>query len=79
MQLSPVVVKIAGRHITVISTTTADGFPKGIIAEGTLMWHPKTKEWIIGLEAGDRDAVEVGGCSGGPEVVDLKKRIFWTC
>lgn len=59
--------------------SAADGFPKGTIAEGTLMWHPKTKEWIIGLEAGDRDAVEVGGCSDGPEVVDLKKRIFWTC
>ena len=26
-----------------------------------------------------RTATEVGGCSDGPEVVDLKKRIYWTC
>ena len=24
-------------------------------------------------------AEAVGGCSDGPEVVDLEKRIYWTC
>jgi hypothetical protein len=76
---TPVVVRIKGRHIVVINTMKADGFPIGVIAEGTLMWHAKHKEWIIGDNDSDRYAEEVGGCSGGPEEVDLRHKIFWTC
>lgn len=74
-----VVVRIHGHHIVVINTRKADGFPLGVIAEGTLMWHAGHHAWIIGEDDSDRYAKEVGGCSGGPEEVDLRHRIFWTC
>lgn len=27
----------------------------------------------------DADAPQVGGCSEGPDVVDLVRKIYWTC
>ena len=43
------------------------------------MWHPASKRWIIGEKPSDRSLQEVGGCSDGPEVVDLVRKIYWTC
>jgi len=79
MVIGPVTVKIKGNHITVISSNASDVFGKGIVDEGTLMWHASSKEWIIGQRRADRFASEVGSCSGGPAVVDLRKRIYWSC
>ena len=75
----PVIVRIAGHHITVTCQVECDGFPKGLIDEGTLMWNKKSKEWVIGYSDSDRYANEVGGCSEGPTVVDLKNKVYWTC
>lgn len=75
----PLVAKIRGRHIVLINETESRVFPKGVIAEGTLMWHARSGQWIIGHQPADRDAEDVGGCSDGPEVVDLKGRVYWTC
>ena len=72
-------VKITGNHIVVINNDRFDVFPKGILEEGTLMWHSQSQQWIIGTTPSDKDAQEVGGCTGGPTVVDLEKRIYWTC
>ena len=47
--------------------------------EGTLIWHKKTKQWIIGHSKQDINAKEVGGCSDGPRVIDLKKKEIWNC
>ena len=74
-----VLAKISGLHIVLVNSTPSKIFPKGIIADGTLMWHTRSKQWIIGHSASDRNAKEVGGCSAGPEVVDLQKKIYWTC
>ena len=71
--------KISGTHIVLTNTEPSDIFPRGVIAEGTLMWHAQSKQWIIGSAPSDRYAKEVGGCSDGPEVVDLRKRTYWTC
>ena len=76
---SPVTVRIDGRHIVVINNESTSVFPVGVIDQGTLMWHAASRQWIIGTEADDADAAQVGGCSDGPLVVDLKRRIFWTC
>jgi len=76
---TPVTVKIKGHHITVINNTQSDGFPKGIIADGTLMWHATSKQWIIGTGKTDHFAKEVGGCSAVPEIVDLQNMIYWSC
>ena len=54
-------------------------FPFGIIAQGEIAWHKPTKQWIIITSPEDRKAQEVGGCSDGPEVVDLENKIYWTC
>ena len=75
---TPLTVNITGRHIVIVSETIGI-FPKGIVEEGTLMWHAKSKHWIIGQSASDRYANEVGGCSDGPSVIDLKNKVFWSC
>ena len=75
-----VVVVIRSRQrIQVINTEAHPPFPKGVIAQGRLMWHGASQQWIIGETPADRQASEVGGCSEGPDVVDLGKRIYWTC
>ena len=75
----PLIAKIDALHITLINQTQSDIFPKGIVAEGTLMWHAASKQWIIGSKDSDRHVKDVGGCSDGPEVVDLQQKIYWTC
>ncbi len=74
-----VTVKINGRRIVVINESPPAVFPKGILASGTLMWHPGSQQWIIGHKKSDASLRDVGGCSDGPEVVDLQKKIYWTC
>jgi hypothetical protein len=76
---TPVRVRITGHHILVISDTSSDVMGRGIIDKGILMWHASTREWIIGEHSTDRFAPEVGGCSAGPAVIDLRKRIYWSC
>ena len=72
-------VQIQGRHIVLINNDKTDVFPAGVIEEGTLMWHASSHQWIIGTEPADADTPEVGGCSDGPAVVDLERKIYWTC
>ena len=72
-------VQIRDRHIVLTNNDKSDVFPAGVIAEGTLMWHATSGQWIVGNEPTDVDAPEVGGCSDGPEVVDLERKIYWTC
>lgn len=80
----PVTVAIRGNNIVV----TYDGpnlclseirGPNNVIYDATLMWHRNSAQWILGTEDTDRDAEEVGGCSAGPDTIDFKNRILWTC
>ncbi len=75
----PVRVSIRGYKITVTNSKPYGPIPRGVIEQATLMWHPKTKQWILGHGDADREASEVGGCSSGPDVIDFKTRIIWTC
>jgi len=70
---------IRGHHIVLINPGKARVFAHGVVAEGTLMWNVAIKQWVIGTEASDSTTPEAGGCSEGPEVVDLVHRIYWTC
>lgn len=72
-------VTIAGAHITVTNPVASDPFPAGVIAEGRLMWHSEAQQWIIGQKDADRSANDVGSCSGGPEIIDLASKTYWTC
>ena len=72
-------VQIRGRHIVLTNNDKTDVFPAGVVEEGTLMWHAASRQWIIGTKPTDIDAPDVGGCSDGPAVVDLERKIYWTC
>ena len=70
---------INGSHIVLTNPAPSGPFLAGVLAEGELMWHPGSQQWIIGTDASDRSLQDVGGCSDGPEVVDLVRKIYWTC
>jgi len=70
---------IDGRHIELANTGDSTIFPNGVIEDGVLSWHARSRQWIIVSAPSDARAVDVGGCSGGPAVVDLVARIYWTC
>ena len=50
-----------------------------IYAEGILMKHTKSGKWIIGKNKADKNAKNIGGCTGGPAVIDFKRKTFWAC
>lgn len=79
MKSVPLTAEIRGRHIVLVNETPSEVFTKGVVAEGTLMWHSRSGLWIIGNSDSDREAKEVGGCSDGPETIDLKNKVYWTC
>jgi hypothetical protein len=70
---------IDGRHIELVNEGDSTVFPRGVVANGTLSWHARSRQWIIAVDPADKDAGEVGGCSEGPQVVDLAARIYWAC
>ena len=79
MQGAELKATIEGRHIELVNIGDSTVFPKGVIEDGALSWHARSRQWIIVSTPGDARAEDVGGCSGGPNVVDLVARIYWTC
>lgn len=71
--------EISGRHIVLMNDGPNGTFPHGVVAKGDLTRHPSSGLWIIATSETDMNAREVGGCSDGPQVVDLKSKIYWTC
>ena len=49
-----------------------------VFDQGKIMKH-KTGVWIIGKSKSDAEADEIGGCSGGPTLIDFKGRKYWMC
>lgn len=77
---TPVVAIVDGRHIRIEDRRRPPEYPEDrVIAEGELAWHAGDRNWIIAVDPGDASATEVGGCSDGPEIVDLVTREYWTC
>jgi hypothetical protein len=72
-------VRFGNGRVVVTNTTPGTPFPMGVVAEGQLLWNGRVGQWIIARTPADQDATEVGGCSDGPEVIDLEKRVYWTC
>jgi hypothetical protein len=54
-------------------------FPAGTRFEGKLAWNAPTKQWVFAARPADANAKEVGGCSDGPEVIDLEHFVLWFC
>ncbi len=72
-------VDIRGKNIRVTSKADSSIFPAGLVNQALLLWHARTKQWIIGQSENDAQVEDVGGCSDGPFVVDLEHKVFWTC
>jgi hypothetical protein len=75
-----VTVVIRGDSIKVIyegdGTLTAE---KGeVLDEGTVMKH-KSGDWIIARKKEDVNLDEIGGCTGGPAIIDFKNKKYWMC
>ncbi|MGV3541472.1 MAG: hypothetical protein ACO1OQ_16770 [Rufibacter sp.] len=49
-----------------------------ILDEGVIMKH-KSGNWIIAHSKVDVDLDEVGGCTGGPAIIDFEQRKYWMC
>jgi hypothetical protein len=49
-----------------------------VFDQGKIIKH-KTGVWIIGKSKTDAQMDEIGGCSGGPAVIDFKGRKYWMC
>jgi hypothetical protein len=49
-----------------------------VFSKGILLKHKKGV-WIIGKSKSDAQVDEIGGCSGGPTVIDFKGRKYWMC
>jgi hypothetical protein len=72
---------IKGNSVVILhdGNSQISGQAGNVLDKGFLMKHKETGSWIIGASSNDKFAPEVGGCTGGPNVIDLEKRIFWTC
>lgn len=49
-----------------------------IMDEGIIMKH-KSGEWIIGKDDSDKNIDEIGGCTGGPAIIDFRNKKYWIC
>lgn len=65
--------------IILINNDKADVLPLGTIDKGELYWHQETNQWIIIHSSEDKNATDVGGCSGGPSTLDFIRKTYWTC
>lgn len=49
-----------------------------LLDKGIILKH-KSGEWIIGNNQKDINALDIGGCSDGPSIIDFKNKKFWMC
>jgi hypothetical protein len=76
----PVRVEIIESRVRIINDRAHRAVPVGELANGELMWHAQSSQWILGHADSDRLAPSVGGCDGAdPFVVDFQTREIWTC
>ncbi len=73
-------VHIKGDSIKLVHDGSNLSGKKGEILEvGIIMQHVATGHWIIASDAKDIYAPEIGGCTGGPTIIDFIKKIVWYC
>lgn len=75
-----VTVEISGDSIKVIYNGHGDLTANigDILDQGIIMKH-KSGKWIIGQKQTDVEIEEIGGCTGGPSIIDFKNKKFWMC
>lgn len=52
---------------------------KGEVMEEGLILKHKSGSWIIANSPLDAELNEVGGCTGGPSIIDFKEKKYWIC
>lgn len=73
-------VYIKGDSITLIHDgSNLSGNEGEILEQGILMKHVSTGKWIIANDPQDIYALEIGGCTGGPTIIDLIDKQVWFC
>jgi hypothetical protein len=72
---------IKGDSVTIVHNGTGNltGKKGDILDQGIIMKHTRSGKWIIGHSLKDKEAKDIGGCSGGPHIVDFKRKKFWLC
>lgn len=74
-----VTVEVIADSVSVVYDGKGSIAPAGtVLASGLLMKH-KSGVWIVGSTPEEAQLDEVGGCSGGPEVIDFEQLLFWWC
>jgi len=76
-----VAVEIKGDSVKVIyeGDGQLSGIKKGeVLDEGILKKH-KSGPWIITHTESDVELDEIGGCTGGPAIIDLEGKKYWMC
>ena len=75
----PVLVEISGNRVRVMNQRAQGAAPVGELERGNLMWHARSKQWILSEAESDRLPPDVGPCDPGPHIVDFDRREIWTC
>lgn len=52
---------------------------KGQILDSGILRKHRSGKWIIAHDEKDISAPEIGGCSDGPNVIDIIKKQYWMC
>jgi hypothetical protein len=76
-----VLIEIAGDSIRVIYAGKGKlslTVPGETLEEGLLRKH-KSGVWIIAHAESDVEIDEIGGCTGGPTIIDFKNKKYWLC
>ena len=78
-----IIVVVEDGHATLlISENSHAGWigakPGDVVEEGTLRKH-KSGVWIISNDKSDVNLDEIGGCTGGPIIIDFEKRTIEMC
>ncbi len=60
----PLVARISGTRMVLVNRKASSVFPIGVVAEGELMWHAASKQWVLGCEPANRTEEEVGEVMG---------------
>ena len=73
---------IKGNTIRVIYEGDGTGMitaEKGTVFEDGIIMKHKSGVWIIGTNQSDVQLDEICSCCDGPNIIDFKNKIYWTC
>lgn len=78
-----IIVVLEDGHVSLIISENSNAIwigaqPGDVIEEGTLRRH-KSGAWMISNDESDVDLKEIGGCTGGPIIIDFEKRTIEMC